>query len=109
MKIQTVTYGRLRNLGNYENDRVESTAVVERGETPEQALVKLADWVHERLGLSMEDIRQMERHGREVQEEVRLIEEKLGLLRGNYDAFKAVLAARGVDLDSLFQDAQLPF
>lgn len=32
MKIETVTYRRLRNLGNYENETVELTATVDTSE-----------------------------------------------------------------------------
>lgn len=45
MKIITVTYGRTVNLGNYESARLDATAEVERGETPEDALGRLREWI----------------------------------------------------------------
>lgn len=49
MKIITVEYRRLRNLGNYENETVGATAEVQDGETPEEALEKLKVFVAEQL------------------------------------------------------------
>jgi hypothetical protein len=49
MKIVTVEYKRLRNLGNYENETVGASAQVEDGETPEEALEKLKVFVADKL------------------------------------------------------------
>lgn len=34
MKVTTITYQALKNLGNYESERLEATADVESGEDP---------------------------------------------------------------------------
>lgn len=49
MKILTVEYRRLKNLGNYENETIGAVAQVEAGETPEQALEKLKVFVSEQF------------------------------------------------------------
>ena len=107
MRIQTVSYRRLRNLGNFENDAVEATAAVERGETPEQALAKLADWVHERLGMSPDAIRLMEDRGRRLKDEIARLETNLEIARGAWVQARAVLAEQGTDADALV--SQIPF
>jgi hypothetical protein len=41
MKIKTITVSRLKNLGNYENVKLKSTAEIEEGETLKDAYQKL--------------------------------------------------------------------
>lgn len=43
--VHKVTYRRLKNLGNYENETVEVEAIVLAGQTPEQVLRTLRNWV----------------------------------------------------------------
>ncbi|WP_445626619.1 hypothetical protein [Nostoc sp. DSM 114167] len=45
MKIKTISYKRVLNLGNYENKHLELFAEVDEGEDPEQAILQLADIV----------------------------------------------------------------
>lgn len=50
MKIVQVEYRRLRTFGNYENETVGAMAQVGEGETPEQAVEALRQWVDAILG-----------------------------------------------------------
>ncbi|MFN6571178.1 hypothetical protein [Dendronalium sp. ChiSLP03b] len=36
MKIETITYKRVKNLGNYQTETMEATATVEQSDQPEQ-------------------------------------------------------------------------
>ncbi len=45
LKIKSISYARLKNLGNYQNERVEVTVDVSCGETPEIALKRAKQWV----------------------------------------------------------------
>lgn len=49
LKIQTITYSRLKNLGDYENERVELTIQVPIGTDPIDALREAKYWVANRL------------------------------------------------------------
>lgn len=49
MKITTISYQAVKNLGNYESERLEATADVEEGETPDDAALKLRQWVNLQL------------------------------------------------------------
>ena len=109
VRIERVTYRRLRNLGGYENDAVEATAAVERGEMPEQALMKLAEWVHDRLGLSLDQVRALERRGRELKEEIGQLEDTIGILQGNWEVVRQRSAEKGLDVDALVAELRLPF
>ncbi len=49
MKITTVSYEAIANLGNYENEKIKLEAVVEDGDNWEECLEKIRDNVHEQL------------------------------------------------------------
>jgi chromosome segregation ATPase len=49
MKITTIRYASLANLGNYENERIELEAQLEEGEDWESALEKLKHNCHLKL------------------------------------------------------------
>lgn len=51
LKIKTVTYSRINNLGDYENERLELTAEVPPGETVESVTKKLKMKVEKILDL----------------------------------------------------------
>lgn len=49
MKIKTISYQAVKNLGNYESERLEAHAEVEEGEDPRVAALKLRQWVNLQL------------------------------------------------------------
>ena len=61
MKITTITYQAVKNRGNYESERLEMTALLEEGEDPQEACLKLRQrvnlWIDEplRYGKPQED------------------------------------------------------
>lgn len=46
MKITKINYQAVKNLGNYESERLEASADVEEGEDPDDAALKLRRWVN---------------------------------------------------------------
>lgn len=46
MKITKITYQAVKNLGNYESERLEASADIEEGEDPTDAALKLRRWVN---------------------------------------------------------------
>lgn len=51
MRITTIRYGKLVNLGDYNNERFEATAEREEGESPEAAASQLAAYVDTMLAV----------------------------------------------------------
>lgn len=51
MKIQTITYKRVKNLGNYQSESVEATALVEESEDPGKAYDSLREWILRKLDI----------------------------------------------------------
>jgi hypothetical protein len=54
-KVRSVRYSRLKNLGNYENERYEVEAVVGPNETTAQAAARVKNEVEKLLGLPTAD------------------------------------------------------
>ena len=48
-RITEITYARVKNLGDYENARVEATAVIAEGEKPADIMKRLKSWVKTQL------------------------------------------------------------
>ena len=46
MKFTTITYQAVKNLGNYESERLEASADLEEGEDPKDAALLLRHWVN---------------------------------------------------------------
>lgn len=64
MKIISVKYERVSNLGGYETERVQAEATVDDGENAVTVAANLKAWVNEQLGivdLSADQIKSMER------------------------------------------------
>ena len=51
MKIRTVHYKRVKNLGNYESETFEMTAEIDDDEGVVSSALKLKDYVHYMLGI----------------------------------------------------------
>jgi len=49
MNIKSVSYKRIRNLGNYESEHLEVFAEVDEGEDPGEVSQKLREFVAEQL------------------------------------------------------------
>ena len=77
MKLQTVTWARLVNLGNYENERIEASGVVEEGETGTEARQKIQAYVEEQVALCKAE--REEARKRAAEERRRQLDEALGI------------------------------
>lgn len=49
MKIETITYKRVQNLGNYQSETLEATAIVEHGEDAEAVAAMLKAFIYNQL------------------------------------------------------------
>jgi hypothetical protein len=49
MQVKTISYGRTKNLGNYQSERLDVTAELSDGEDETTAFEQLKTWVAQRL------------------------------------------------------------
>lgn len=62
MRITTVRYRKLISGPGFENKAIEAEAAIEPGETPEDALLALSNWVHCQLnGEACMDVAELRR------------------------------------------------
>ena len=54
MKVRTITYSRLKSLGNYENEKIEVTVEVAEDETPIEVLNEAKAFVKKQFGESLD-------------------------------------------------------
>ena len=54
MEVKTITYQRLKNLGNYESERMELTAELNENDDVDDAIASLKNLVLESLDLKAE-------------------------------------------------------
>jgi hypothetical protein len=105
LTITSVSYSRLVNLGNYENEKVQASARVADGQDPDVVLGGLKTWVSERVtdvqGTSRLDNRVWDLRG-----ELGDLERRISEARQKWNAVKPVLAAHGIDLPDF---EELPF
>ena len=103
-QIKTVTYHRLKNLGNYENERLEATAAIHEGDSPAEVLLDIQQCVSNQLNLK-EDIRGEIRDLRDrkatLNSEIFGLEARLAELKTKWLEAKKVLAAHGIEVTEL--------
>lgn len=92
MQIQSVTYSRLVSTGRYENAKTGATARVEDGETPEEALVKLREWVTGQLDATAEESAEL----RERRCDLNRVEAELDRAKIRWERAKGFLAKHGL-------------
>ena len=76
MKITTVKYASLANLGNYENEKIELEATLEEGDKYDECLEILKQKVHEQLKNEKDYYAYCDRYN-EAQRRLKEIGEKL--------------------------------
>jgi len=104
LRIKSVGYHRLKNLGNYENEKLEAVAQVQEEDNLEEVVLGLKEFVSSQLSLP-EDLRnRLSSYKREtaiLEDRVKHLEQKLLGLQGRWIEAKKVLAAHGVEVEEL--------
>lgn len=110
MHIQTVEYRRLRSFGSFENETVGAVAMVADGETPEEALSALREWVAGQLALAC-DVEEIESLLTDLRAKRGYLERSIADGERKYAALRDILAVHGIELPERPQspDYDLPF
>lgn len=97
MKIKTIHYSALLNLGNYSNEKIGFTAELEEDETVEEVIEALKQKVEENGGQNAEEIYSNIYQGRN---DLREIEKKINKARAEWDAVAEFLKMQGIKPDT---------
>lgn len=105
----TIEYKRLHSFGNYENEQIGITVIVEPGETPDQALERAKKWVDSQIGSRDSTRDELDRIQSAIydqkQEQKRLCT-NIENLKERRDRAVAILQKHGVDTNEL---EEIPF
>lgn len=97
MRIDRVTYHYLANLGDYQNEKIELSAVLEEGETPEDAIAKLKE---QTLAMAGKSYQRLEKDRWNLAQEVKQLEQKLKKAQEDWDAMAEFLRTQGLKPDA---------
>lgn len=100
MKIQTLSYKRTHNLGNYNNETLDAMAVIEDGEDPVKAAIELRLFVVSQVGLE-DKIREWEERQTQLQQEIELLEGQCQRAQERWNKIEAFLQKLGVKLEQV--------
>jgi DNA repair ATPase RecN len=92
-----VSYSALKNLGNYENEKVHAVATVEEGQDPIAVLNLLKDWVNTQLNVEIQ-IQDRYRKLDQLVYKIAETERQLETLRARWESARAFLEKHGVDI-----------
>ncbi|MBL1177838.1 hypothetical protein [Pantanalinema sp. GBBB05] len=93
MKITRVTYHALFNLGDYSNEKIELSAQLEEGETPEDIVPKLRERV---AAMALPKQGELWNQRYELEGTIRELEKKLAKSRESWNATAEFLRAQGI-------------
>lgn len=97
MKIKTVEYSALINLGNYSNEKIGFVAQLEEGETVEQVIERLRQKVRENAGGNADELYNKLYEGKQ---ELRALETKINKARQTWEQTAEFLKAQGLRPDA---------
>lgn len=97
MRIKSIEYSAVFNLGNYNNEKISFTADIEEGEIAEEVIKTLRDKAIECALPNSDDIRD---YIFRSQGELRNLEQKLHKARKEWDATAQFLRTQGIKVDA---------
>lgn len=97
MKIKTIEYSALINLGNYSNERIGFTAQIEEGESVQQVVEQLRQKVRENAGGNADELYNKLYEGKQ---ELRALETKINKARQAWEQTAEFLKAQGLRPDA---------
>lgn len=101
MKITKISYQAVKNLGNYESERLEAHAEVEEGVDPIEAVGNLRAWVEERI--------QMRENVKSLEDERRDLENQIDRLKIRWEKIRQFFLKLGLNLEPIKDDDEMPF
>lgn len=90
--ITSVTYERLVNLGNYENERLSATVDISLDEPPEEVFEYLYRWVNDqlkterRVAIAQQRLRDLEQQEKELRYKINLLKNQIGILQNQINS-----------------------
>lgn len=87
LNITSVTYERLVNLGNFENERLSATVEISVNDSPEEAFEYLCQWVNEQLK-SQERINRVEQKIQELSNQEKYLQVRVDKIKAQLESLQ---------------------
>lgn len=100
MRIKTISYQRVKNLGNYESERLEMTAEVDEDEVASLAVAQLRDFLEQQLNVR-DSFRSLEAKKFGITAQIARLENKYRELSDCWDKVEPLLVANGIELPDI--------
>lgn len=100
MKVKTISYQRVKNLGNYESERLEMFAELDEGEDPILCAASLRDLVEQHLSVR-DSARKLEAEKFETTAKIEALKNQLSELKEVWDKVEPLLVANGIELPGI--------
>jgi len=108
VKTKIISYKRVKNLGNYENETLELTAEIEEWEDPDEAVSVLQARVNSSLGLS-DAVKKLENRHDELMTELLQLDRITEAARLKWQKVSAFMGKLGIPLETASCDDDIPF
>jgi hypothetical protein len=99
--ITSVQYGKVENLGNFENERVTAWANVGEGQSPEEVLSTLRSWVAAQLS-DVDDrskrVRKLEDRQYRLEKNILTLQDRLFRIKVEWERAEPILRAHGIEM-----------
>jgi hypothetical protein len=108
MKIQSISYKRLYNLGDFNNETLDVTASIEDGEDAAKTAIELRLFVVSQIGVQ-DRIHEWEKRQIQLKQEIELLEGQCQRAQERWNKIEAFLQKLGVKLEQLNVVDDIPF
>lgn len=108
MKIQSVTYRRHKNLGDYNNESLEATAQIEETDDLERVILALRDFVTEQLTIP-ESVTSLKSEQVSLEQEASRLQAQIKSAQERWDKIQQFFEKLGVKLSTVVEVDDIPF
>lgn len=108
MRIEHISYKRLVNLGSYNNETFEATAVVEVGDNASAAAEELRNFVEQQVAVR-ETIEQMLAQHHALEQEVEKHKDRVRLIREQWNILAEKLEGNNLTVGEILAIIEIPF
>lgn len=108
MRIERIIYKRLENLGNYSNEAIEATTLLDEGEDPTEAFKKLRTWAEDQIRVR-ESVAQMLAQHASLREDLEAHKARIELIAERWEILAQKLEGSNLTVQDLKNILDIPF
>lgn len=91
LRFKEISYEQLKNLGNFQNEKISATVIVEENQDPLAVLNDLREWVHKELNLRT-TVKELKEQKNYLEKEIARLNGELNLLHARFQKIASLVA-----------------